>query len=80
MAGDKIVDCSRNGNSEKISENGDLNINLNLEDEFAESLEYIPCPEFQFSASSFLISRLCLHCFMHISQDDSCVLTIKYFW
>ncbi|EZA59477.1 hypothetical protein DMN91_010871 [Ooceraea biroi] len=49
MAGDKIVDCSRNGNSEKISENGDLNINLNLEDEFIESVEYIPCPEFQFS-------------------------------
>lgn len=51
MAGDKIVDCSQNGNSERINENGDLNLNLSLEDEFVESMEFIPCPEFQFSVS-----------------------------
>lgn len=51
MAGDKIVDSSQNGNNEIISENGDLNLNLNLEDEFVESIEYIPCPEFHFSVS-----------------------------
>ncbi|XP_018373665.1 PREDICTED: uncharacterized protein LOC108767981 isoform X2 [Trachymyrmex cornetzi] len=49
MAGDKIVDCTQNGNSEKISENGDLSLSLNLEDDFVESIEYVPCPEFQFS-------------------------------
>jgi len=51
MAGDKIVDCTQNGNSEKISENGDLSLSLNLEDDFVESIEYVPCPEFQFSVS-----------------------------
>ncbi|KAG5327409.1 UBC5A enzyme, partial [Acromyrmex heyeri] len=53
MAGDKIVDCTQNGNSEKISENGDLSLSLNLEDDFVESIEYVPCPEFQFSVSQF---------------------------
>lgn len=53
MAGDKIVDCTQNGNSEKISENGDLNFSLNLEEDFVESIEYVPCPEFQFSVSLF---------------------------
>lgn len=51
MAGDKIIDSSQNGNNEKISENGGLNLSLSLEDEFAESTEYIPCPEFHFSVS-----------------------------
>jgi len=53
MAGDKIVDCTQNGNSEKINENGDLSLSLNLEDDFIESIEYVPCPEFQFSVSQF---------------------------
>lgn len=54
MAGDQIVDGSQNGNNEKISENGDLlSLNLNLEDDFVELAEYIPCPEFQFSVSYF---------------------------
>lgn len=61
MAGDQIIDGSQNGNNEKISENGDLNLNLNLEDEFVELVEYIPCPEFQFS--------VCYFCFLvHISS------------
>lgn len=55
MAGDQIVDCSQNGNNEKISENGDLNLNLNLEDEFVELVEFVPCPEFQFSVSYFYV-------------------------
>ncbi|XP_032676655.1 uncharacterized protein LOC116846651 [Odontomachus brunneus] len=55
MAGDQIVDGSQNGNNEKINENGDLNLNLNLEDEFVELVDYIPCPEFQFSTSACYI-------------------------
>lgn len=60
MAGDKIVDCTQNGNSEKISENGDLGFSLNLEDDIVESIEYVPCPEFQFSVSQspFYLSLL----------------------
>ncbi|XP_053984042.1 uncharacterized protein LOC128893706 [Hylaeus anthracinus] len=48
MAGDKVVGSSSYMPGEKGQQIS--NANLNLEDEFIESIEYIPCPEFQFSA------------------------------
>lgn len=51
MAGDKVVGSSSYMPGEKAHQIDACNVNLNLEDEFAESIEYIPCPEFQFSVS-----------------------------
>ncbi|XP_076247861.1 modifier of rpr and grim, ubiquitously expressed [Calliopsis andreniformis] len=48
MAGNKVVSGSC-VNGEKVHQIGTCNVNLNVEDEFAESIEYIPCPDFQFS-------------------------------
>ncbi|CAK9821484.1 Ubiquitin-conjugating enzyme E2 5A [Anthophora retusa] len=48
MAGDKVVHNSSHANKQKIHQGGAYNDTLNLEDDFAESIEYIPCPEFDF--------------------------------
>ncbi|XP_012134905.1 modifier of rpr and grim, ubiquitously expressed [Megachile rotundata] len=49
MAGDKVIGGSSLVNREKVHQSGAYNLNLNLEDEFTEPIEDIPCPEFQFS-------------------------------
>ncbi|XP_043250284.1 uncharacterized protein LOC122396179 [Colletes gigas] len=49
MAGDKVVVSSSNMSGEKSHQIGACNVGLSLEDEFVESIEYIPSPEFQFS-------------------------------
>lgn len=51
MAGDKVVGCSSHLSKEKIHQENTYNENLNLEEEFAEPIEYVPCPEFHFSVS-----------------------------
>lgn len=51
MAGDKVVGCSSHLSKEKIHQESTYNENLNLEEEFAEPIEYVPCPEFHFSVS-----------------------------
>lgn len=51
MAGNKVVSGSSCINTEKVHQIGACNINLSAEDEFVESIEYIPCPDFQFSVS-----------------------------
>ncbi|EFN68974.1 Ubiquitin-conjugating enzyme E2-17 kDa [Camponotus floridanus] len=89
MAGDKIVDGSQNCNSERISESGDLNLNLNLEDELVESIEYIPCPEFQFSATACYICNgyygpcfeepVCATCHAFLFPNDIDLLQVPIF-
>ncbi|GAB1867020.1 Ubiquitin-conjugating enzyme E2-17 kDa [Camponotus japonicus] len=89
MAGDKIVDDSQNCNSERISESGDLNLNLNLEDELVESIEYIPCPEFQFSATACYICNgyygpcfeepVCATCHAFLFPNDIDLLQVPIF-
>ncbi|XP_072761853.1 uncharacterized protein Morgue [Anoplolepis gracilipes] len=89
MAGDKIVDGSQNCNSERISESGDLNLNLNLEDELVESVEYIPCPEFQFSATACYICNgyygpcfeepVCATCHAFLFPNDIDLLQVPIF-
>ncbi|XP_020291808.1 uncharacterized protein LOC109858705 [Pseudomyrmex gracilis] len=89
MAGDKIVDCSQNGNSDKINENGDFSFNLNLDDEFAESVEYIPCPEFQFSTTACYICNgyygpcfeepVCATCHAFLFPNDVDLLQVPIF-
>ncbi|KAF3422775.1 hypothetical protein E2986_02376 [Frieseomelitta varia] len=49
MAGDKVIGSSSHMSKEKVHKEGTYNENLNLEDEFAEPVEYVPCPEFHFS-------------------------------
>ncbi|XP_006618164.1 uncharacterized protein LOC102678643 isoform X1 [Apis dorsata] len=49
MAGDKVVGCSSHLSKEKVHQESTYNENLNLEEEFAEPIEYVPCPEFHFS-------------------------------
>mgnify|MGYP004599719759 CR=1 FL=1 len=51
MAGDKVIGSSSHMSKEKVHKEGTYNENLNLEDEFAEPIEYVPCPEFHFSVS-----------------------------
>ncbi|XP_050454356.1 uncharacterized protein LOC126853024 [Cataglyphis hispanica] len=89
MAGDKIVDGSQNCNSERISESGELNLNLNLEDELVESIEYIPCPEFQFSATACYICNgyygpcfeepVCATCHAFLFPNDIDLLQVPIF-
>ncbi|XP_011686263.1 PREDICTED: uncharacterized protein LOC105449007 [Wasmannia auropunctata] len=89
MAGDKIVDCTQNGNSEKISENGDLSLSLNLEDDFVESIEYVPCPEFQFSTTACYICNgyygpcfeepVCATCHAFLFPNDVDLLQVPIF-
>ncbi|KYM98790.1 PREDICTED: uncharacterized protein LOC108777268 [Cyphomyrmex costatus] len=89
MAGDKIVDCTQNGNNEKISENGDLSPSLNLEDDFVESIEYVPCPEFQFSTTACYICNgyygpcfeepVCATCHAFLFPNDVDLLQMPIF-
>ncbi|XP_011869024.1 PREDICTED: uncharacterized protein LOC105562635 [Vollenhovia emeryi] len=89
MAGDKIVDCTQNGNGEKISENGDLSLSLNLEDDFVESIEYVPCPEFQFSTTACYICNgyygpcfeepVCATCHAFLFPNDVDLLQVPIF-
>lgn len=53
MAGDKVVGGSSYMSGEKVHQISACNVNLNLEDEFVESVEYVPCPEFLFSVSFY---------------------------
>ncbi|KYM75407.1 Ubiquitin-conjugating enzyme E2 5A [Atta colombica] len=89
MAGDKIVDCTQNGNNEKINENGDLSLSLNLEDDFIESIEYVPCPEFQFSTTACYICNgyygpcfeepVCATCHAFVFPNDVDLLQMPIF-
>ena len=49
MAGDKVVGGSSHLTKEKLHKEDTHNENLNVEDEFTEPIEYVPCPEFNFS-------------------------------
>lgn len=51
MAGDKVVGGSSHLTKEKVHKDDTYNENLNVEDEFVEPIEYVPCPEFNFSVS-----------------------------
>lgn len=71
MAGDKVIGSSSVVNREKVHQGGAYNVHLNLEDEFTESVEYIPCPEFQFSVRYytiiiFLLFVINIHCHKEI--------------
>ncbi|XP_076760608.1 modifier of rpr and grim, ubiquitously expressed [Xylocopa sonorina] len=49
MAGDKVISGSSHVSREKIQQESAYNENLNLEDDFVENIEYVPCLEFNFS-------------------------------
>ncbi|KZC11577.1 PREDICTED: uncharacterized protein LOC107189723 [Dufourea novaeangliae] len=49
MAGDKVIGDPSYMSEEKVRQISACNVNLYPEDELLESVEYIPCPEFQFS-------------------------------
>lgn len=56
MAGEKIAQTSRNvKNCDRASDNSDSALNIDLEDDFLDAIEHIPCPEFQFAVSSVTI-------------------------
>ncbi|XP_033337103.1 modifier of rpr and grim, ubiquitously expressed [Megalopta genalis] len=52
MAGDKVVGGSSYISGEKVHQISACNVNLNVEDEFLESVEYVPCPEFFFPTAA----------------------------
>ncbi|KAG7189105.1 hypothetical protein KM043_008680 [Ampulex compressa] len=89
MAGDKIVGSSQYESGEKINDNGDFHLHLDLEDEFAESIEYIPCPEFEFSTIACYICNgyygpcfeepVCATCHAFLFPNDIGLLQVPIF-
>lgn len=53
MTGDKISDKldHRENNNEKSSDNIECHLNLSLDEAFSDTIEFTPCPEFQFAVS-----------------------------
>lgn len=68
MAGDRTARKSENvdNNSDKSPDNIECYLNLSLDEAFSDSVEYVPCPEFQFAVSEnifffYIIQLRCSH-------------------